>query len=653
MQHVRWLVLGFGLIILTACGRVNAPRTPGATATPLPATAPRATQPRAATRPSTQTPTARPRAPRVSPTAAIPTLAPGATPPAGLALPALHGAVDDVAALRAALQAWWPDATLWIAMPPDAPPRVPLPEQGALIVASMAPLEPGGRWSRYAFEWPDTDPARLEHYIQQLQAQGWQTFTPSWEQADGDAAPSPTRRALTLCHAARQGILKVTWWAGTTRALLLLTLTESSQIQTCPPRPGRPRHEAMVSLPTLRVPPAASPLPPYAELRAWLEPGTGANQLLYFRTTDIHTVRAALEDQLHAQGWRVRSRAQGALWGRPAWLMYAVPEAPTTSDAAGLYLLIGQEPRHAYFAWLWAWPPSDEAILPAARRTAHGAAYGPEDDPARWRYALQVLLASETSDSALWVQTAPEELRDLLPPWDAPLQWVYGLRASVQADGAPTWRAALRGAQPPDALLAALDQAFRRAGWTRGVERPPTWGDVVSLETADATLPSRVYCGPQGGPEVVLQTQDVDAGQRLVVLTLSLEPSEMCRATAASPPPDMPPEPPMPRIRLRLGEDLVPLQLFGQYSSRRATVAGLWVSSTPLAKQFDQLRAQMAAQGWTIRDEGALGEAWRWLTATRPKDGQQWRVRVLLVRLGPEDPRTWGVFRFDQRPAEP
>ncbi|NPA06364.1 MAG: hypothetical protein GXO54_03050, partial [Chloroflexi bacterium] len=540
-----------------------------------------------------------------------------------------------------------------VATPPEVLPRVPLPEQGALIVASLTPLEPGGRGSRYAFEWPDADPARLERYIQQLQAQGWQEFTPPWEQGDGEASLASARHSLSLCHAARQGILQVRWWAGTNRALLLLTLTESPQIQTCPPQPGRPRREALVSLPTLRVPPAAFPLPPYAELRAWLEPGTGANQLLYFRTTDIHTVRAALEDQLHAQGWRVRSHAQGALWGRPAWLMYAVPEDPTTSDAAGLYLLIGQEPRHAYFAWLWAWPPPDETVLPAARRTAHGAAYGPEDDPARWRYALQVLLASEASDSALWVQTAPEALRDLLPPWDAPLQWVYSLRSRARPDGRPIWRAALRGARSSDALLTALDQAFRRAGWVPGEAQPSTWGDVVSLMTTDAALPSRVYCGPQGGPEVVLQARDVDAVQSVVMLTLSLEPSEMCRSLAASPPPYMPPEPPAPRIRLRLGEDLAPLHLFGQYSSRRAIASGLWVSSTPLTEQFDRLRAQMAAQGWAIQDEGTLGEAWRWLIATKPKDGQQWRVRVLLVRLGPEDPRTWGVFRFDQRPDEP
>ncbi|NPA06949.1 MAG: hypothetical protein GXO54_06040, partial [Chloroflexi bacterium] len=110
MLRLRWLVLGTGLFILAACGRVNASRTPGATATPLPATAPRTTQPRATTRPSTQTPTARPRAPRGAPTAAMPTLAPGATPPEDLALPTLHGAVDDVTALRDVLQTWWPDA---------------------------------------------------------------------------------------------------------------------------------------------------------------------------------------------------------------------------------------------------------------------------------------------------------------------------------------------------------------------------------------------------------------------------------------------------------------------------------------------------------------------------------------------------------------
>ncbi len=603
--------------------------SPMATATVRPSPVPSATP----TVPPTPAPHPSPTVPRPFPPLPKDATLPWDSPP----LPALHGALDNPAALRQALQeSLRYDLEAWVAAWPEAlPTEVPWPQEGWLVLATREYMPYGDGWSLY-LDIPQAADAWKEAYQALLQQQGW-------KQAPSEGGGLGVQRVeIRWCSPSEDkevSFVVATVEPGHAVARVSYQPREKGEGLPCEPSPliVQPPKDA----PALQVPEGTRAVEGEGSSGG---PGEWVFKRRFSSPQGIAALVGGFSRQLSAQGWQILTQAQAKMNEGEAAVIRASKKDASLPNA--MLLVVGKAPL--FDVWLWNGVVGMQPSAPP--RLASPDLHGRTDDVLALRRALALSHWDPyfAKPREVWVATAPSSWPQGVPrPPEATWRQV---QKTVYPDDSRSWKIIFSVPQSPAQAKSALGNLLAAAGW-KATPFPQMEADEAGFVPPSPPVHFDLFCGA-GSASLMANYTKTPSGHTRVQWEFSTT-SHAClsggrwhdRAQAHS----------APIVQLVLGSKVQEsgggLSLIGNEGFSRGYVAysSWWAGLSPAA-QGKAFAGQLQAKKWQMTGQGALGEVGYWLQAiyTAP-DGRRWHADVVITIIDKQ--YTYGVLRV--LPATP
>ncbi len=623
---VKAIIILGALLVLAACQ--GPPRAaPSPTSPPASLTA-RPPSPWPSPSPSpTPSPTPIP-TPAPSPTPALPLFAPTAAP-IGKALPTLHGALNDVAALQTALfQTQIATNDLWVAAWPSGfPADLPLPPQGQLALAAHSLYENQEDW-HLDLSASQPPKAWLQAFTAALQRAGWKQAALPW----GEPSPLPPgSQYAAWCGPQQRWQVEIfAVPTGESHTLAFLTYTHAApEDLNCQPTAMSPLPPP--GLPTLNFPLSGSINTSGGGSRGWIT---------HQQIRAPEGLQPALENltqQLVQQGWKIQSVLAGQMSeGKIAVVRATKADAPWPQ---AMLLLMGKAPT--FDLWLWAGKIRPQP--PAFPAMPVPALHGRTDDPLALQWALALSAwRPYTTPPQIWVGQPPTPWPLENVPQPSQAQWGTATRETYAPDDIE-WDLRFLVPQTAKQAQSAFQELLHRAGWKRLPQSailPPEARVGFAPPQKTPPWPSDTFCyGLQASLTATYQSSEANG---TAVTWRFIPRAGLCARHGINMP-----EIAAPQVLLRLapGSPLSDsgLEPRGHSFANGYTANAFWWSDRTPAAQIAFFGDQFAKQGWQINGQGRLNDQAAWLQATlTDTQGAAWRADVAVVVLGQQE--AYGVL---------